>query len=60
MFQPRNWSFVAKTSCDQPFFMRRFFTCAPIKFFGMSVTGTDVKANMAKICVHTHTADAKI
>jgi hypothetical protein len=40
--------------------MRRFFTCAPIKFFGMSVTGTDVKANMAKICVHTHTADAKI
>jgi hypothetical protein len=31
-FQPRSWSFVARNSCDQPFFTRHFFTCGPIRF----------------------------
>jgi hypothetical protein len=31
-FQPRSWSFVARNSCDQPFFARHFFTCGPIRF----------------------------
>jgi hypothetical protein len=31
-FQPRSWSFVARDSCDKPFFTRHFFTCGPIRF----------------------------
>jgi hypothetical protein len=40
---PRSWSFVAKASCDQPFFTRHFLTCGPIKFNAAFVTATTVK-----------------
>ena len=38
MLQPRNWSFVANSSWDQPFFVRHFFTCGPTKFSVAFVT----------------------
>jgi hypothetical protein len=59
MFQPRNWSFVAITSCDQPFFIRHFRTCWPIKFLGMFVTASDSNADAPKTCVHTNTTTPK-
>ena len=38
MFQPRSWSLAARTSCDQPFFLRHLRTCWPTKFMGGVIT----------------------
>ncbi len=55
IFQPRSWSFVARTSCDQPFFSRHFFTCGPTRFNADFVTWGDGIEGGGKECVHTHT-----
>ena len=39
--------------------MRHFLTCKPIKFLWGFVTDKDGKAEVVKICVHTHTNETK-
>jgi hypothetical protein len=43
MLQPRSWSFAANSSCDQPLFVRHFFTCGPTIFSVAFVTTTTLR-----------------
>jgi|SRR6185437_2593498 len=53
-FQPRSWSFVAKDSCDKPFFTRHFFTCGPIRFNAFVTERTVGELNENYVLAPTH------
>src|SRR5215469_15491244 len=53
--QPRSWSLAASACCDQPFLLRHFRTCGPIRFNGAAFTGWDGNERPGNGCVHTHT-----
>jgi hypothetical protein len=55
MFQPRSCSFAARCCCDQPFLVRHFRTCGPMRFNETRFTALDGNHGGMNGCVHTHT-----